>query len=116
MEKDWITIERWDILEKMVREAFPEKKVKEQPERVDPDPDKNVAWGIRVLIPVPRRWIMLTPDEDLMWDEGVHFVQRFEEAIACANQKLSSFMEGKGLLGRVKIKSDGIEWEPAKES
>lgn len=108
-ERKSTTSERREILEKMVREAFPDKEVKEQPERVA----LKIDWGLVVLNLVPRRWVVLTPNEYLMWDNDVNFIERFEEAIGLAKQKLTLPQEG--LLGRIVITKFGNEWKPEKK-
>lgn len=109
------TLERRNLLEKMVREGFPDKSVFVFAEEVARKeyPWWDPKWRIRIEEPDEgRRRIVLFPTPDILTEDEVPFAQIFQEAISFADQKLKDSRSG--LLGDLRITARGIEFKPRK--
>lgn len=104
------TIERRQKFPKKVRTAFPDKPI-DIIRKEEYRGDGPSEWRIRIREPKgPPRRILLILTEEFMTDVGFPFVGRVEEAIKLAKQKLTT--PQKGFLGKIILKTTGIEWKP----
>ena len=110
------TNERRHILEKMVRDAFPDKEIIILPEKSTEEEyswEDQAQWRIRIVeTEKPRVRIVFFPTEEVMTDEDIPFIKIFKNAIKSARQILSSPQEG--YLGCLNITTTVSEFDNPK--
>ncbi|MDH4265875.1 MAG: hypothetical protein OEW45_09585 [Deltaproteobacteria bacterium] len=106
------TNERRNILEKMVRDAFPDKEIiilKGKGAEEEYPWEDPTQWRIRIVeTKKPRRRIVLFPTEEVMTDEDIPFIEIFKDAIKYARQILGFNQES--YLGCLNITTTGSEF------